>query len=372
MKELERYNETELEIEWVDSEKDDYSSSPIEFEITSYPADYTLEILSQKLEIGEIIIPNFQRQYVWNQNQAGKLIESFLIGLPVPPIFLYKELKTSKFLLIDGQQRLKSTKYFFEGFFGEEVKGKKATFRLNSINQKSKYYNKTFNELDDKEKIELKNRVLRAIVIQQLDPDDDTSIYHIFERLNTGGTFLNNQEVRNCVYYGTFNDLIKNKLNKYENWRMIVGKQVPDSRMTDQELILRFLSLMDVQKYEKPLKDFMSKFLKANRDLDEDNLNKIENLFKLTCDKIFNSLGEKPFNIKRGLNSSVLDCVMVAFANNSKIEIPNNIKDRFKKLVDHLFDSKLVTSGTADTEYLKKRFKDAENYLFGTNEIKNN
>ncbi len=354
---------TDLDIDLVYSEQEDYNSSPSEFKITTYPADYTLEILAAKLEKGDIIIPNFQRQFVWKQVQASKLIESFLVGLPVPPIFLYKEIKTNKLLLIDGQQRLKSVKYFLDGYFGEEVNGKKTVFRLSGLNKDSKWYNKTFEDLEETDQTDLNDRVLRAFVIQQLDPEDDSSIYHIFERLNTGGTFLNNQEIRNCIYYGAFNDLLK-QLNDYDNYRKILGRPFPDQRMVDQELILRFFSLLDPSKYTKPLKDYMSKFMRLNRELSEEQKNLLTKLFTNTCDRVYKSLGEKPFHVKRGLNAATFDCTMVAFANDIKNEVPVNIKNRYQLLVNQLEQEKLNVSGTTDAEVIKKRFEYAQTILF--------
>jgi len=359
-----RNSETELDIELIYSEEEDYNSSPSEYQITTYPADFTLEILANKLNSGEIIVPKFQRGFVWKQVQASKLIESFLVGLPVPPIFLYKEIKTNKLLLIDGQQRLKTIKYFLEGFFGEEVKGKKQIFRLTGLNKSSKWYNKTYEELEENDVMNLKNAVLRAFVIQQLNPNDDSSVYHIFERLNTGGTFLNNQEIRNCIYYGELNDLIKNNLNLHPSYRLILGKEFPDMRMVDQELIVRFFSMLEITNYDKPLKDFMSKFMRLNRNPDIETQAKLERIFKNTCDIVIKSIGEKPFHIKRGINTAVYDCVMVSFAHNYEKAIPENIVERYKSLVAYLETEKLVTSATTNKETVINRFAAANRYLF--------
>lgn len=359
-----RSSETELDIELIYSEQEDYNSSPSEYQITTYPADFTLEILVNKLNSGEIIVPKFQRGFVWKQVQASKLIESFLVGLPVPPIFLYKEIKTNKLLLIDGQQRLKTIKYFFEGFFGEEVKGKKQIFRLTGLNKSSKWYNKTYDELEENDVLNLKNAVLRAFVIQQLNPNDDSSVYHIFERLNTGGTFLNNQEIRNCIYYGDLNDLIKNNLNLHPSYRLILGKEFPDMRMVDQELIVRFFSMLEVVKYDKPLKDFMSTFMRLNRNPDTNTQQKLEDIFKNTCDIVVESIGEKPFHIKRGINAAVYDCVMVSFANNLNKSIPSDIVERYESLIEYLEENKLVTSATTNKETVINRFAAANRYLF--------
>ncbi|MGB7788042.1 DUF262 domain-containing protein [Methanoregula sp.] len=206
--------ESTLSIEKIKSEEEDSHITLPDYQIFSYPADFTLEVLNNKMISGDIEVRPFQRQYVWKPYQATRLIESFLVGLPVPPIFLYIDSTTQKFNVIDGQQRLRTIQYFIKGQFGAEYKGKSTIFRLKELSPLSKWYNKTFQELSGEDKRKLLNCVLRAIVVKQLDPKDDTSIYHIFERLNTGGTLLTNQEIRNSIFQGTFNDLLIKKLNK--------------------------------------------------------------------------------------------------------------------------------------------------------------
>ena len=208
----------DLDLELIVSEEEDYESAPPNYRIATYPADYTLEVLYQKWRNEEIEIPDFQRNFVWKQVQSSKLIESFLVGLPVPAVFLYNDRDSQKYLVIDGQQRLKSIFYFFQGDFGEERKNRRKTFELTGINQESSYYRKTFDDLQDEDRRRLKNAVLRAFIVQQLDPEDDTSMYHIFERLNTGGTLLANQEIRNCVYHGRFSEFLE-EINEFPVWR---------------------------------------------------------------------------------------------------------------------------------------------------------
>ena len=193
----------DLELERITSEDEDYESAPPGYEIATYPADYTLEVLYHKWNKDEILIPEFQRRFVWKQVQSSKLIESFLLGLPVPAIFFYSERKKRKYVVIDGQQRLKSIFYYFEGYFGSETKGARRVFSLKGLNSESRYHGKTFDDLREDDRRRLENAVLRTFIVQQLDPDDDTSMYHIFERLNTGGTLLSNQEIRDCVCHGS-------------------------------------------------------------------------------------------------------------------------------------------------------------------------
>lgn len=252
------------DVEFDDSaaELADRQSSPPRYEIATYPADFTLEGLHAKWNAGDLVIPRFQRKFVWSLAQSSKLIESFLVGLPIPAIFFYTERSSEKSLVVDGQQRLRTAFYFFEGNFGEEKNGRRTVFRLKGLSEDSPYYDKTYADLEKSDEAaarRLRNSVLRAFVVRQLDPHDDTSVFHIFERLNTGGTLLHNQEVRNAVCTGPFNELL-HELNMDPRWRAIVGKDKPDTRMRDVELILRFFAFRHaVEHYEKPMKDFLSR-----------------------------------------------------------------------------------------------------------------
>ncbi len=354
----------DIEFERIGSEEEDYESAPPTYEINTYPADFTLEVLYTKWNAGDIEIPRFQRQFVWRQVQASKLIESFLIGLPVPAVFLYTKRTTQKFLVIDGQQRFRSVFYFFDGFFGEEQKGKRQVFQLKGLSKDSKYYDKTFEDLDEPDRRKLHNCVLRSFIVQQLDPAaDDTSMYHIFERLNTGGTLLANQEIRNCVYRGSFTELLQ-VLNTLPEWRRIVGRDAPDTRQKDVELILRFFALLDTASYKKPMKDFLSKFMKANREPSNSVLGQFEELFRGTCKGVVDNIGDRPFHIRAGLNSAVFDCVMVSFANHRGV-IAADIRERYDRLVSDDEFLNNARSGTTDELVLRKRFRAANQALFG-------
>ncbi len=261
-------------IEKIESEIEDQESEPSTYSIVTYPADYTLEGLVGKFKNHSIKIPGFQRKFVWTIKQFSRLIESFLLGLPVPSIFLYTEPETNKLLVVDGQQRLLSIVYFFDGYFGRETRGKRSVFKLTGLNDKSPYLGKTHSDLQSDEAAlnTLNDSVLRAFVIKQLNPNDSTSIYHVFERLNTGGTQLVGQEIRNCVYHGPFNELLID-LNKNSNWRKVFGKTQEDKRQRDSELVLRFFALYySAEKYDKPMKDFLSNYMKVNQYADEGKL----------------------------------------------------------------------------------------------------
>ena len=353
----------DIEFERIKSEEEDSESAPPEYEINTFPADFTLEVLYKKWQAGDIDIPKFQRQFVWKQNQASKLIESFLIGLPVPAVFLYTERTTQKYLVIDGQQRLRSVFYYLEGYFGEPQNGQRQVFALTGLSSKSKYHDLGFEQLDVPDQRRLNNCVLRSFIVQQLSPSDsDTSLYHVFERLNTGGTFLANQEIRNCVYRGNFRELLQ-ELNELPDWRQILGRGAPDSRQRDVELILRFFALLDHAHYAKPMKDYLSRFMKKNEVLNDTVRKQFQQLFSSTCEAIKDRLGPRPFHIRRGLNSAVFDCVMVSFAHHLAA-VPSDVADRYKRLLNLQEFQDDVTAGTTDEEVIKDRMKRANEVLF--------
>ncbi|MDO9530482.1 MAG: DUF262 domain-containing protein [Syntrophales bacterium] len=354
--------EADILLEPIKAEDEDYESAPPDFNIVTFPADYTLEVLYSKWKSGEINIPSFQRSFVWKQAQASKLIESFLVGLPVPAIFLYNETKSQQLFVIDGQQRLKSIFYFFEGYFGEPEDDKRKIFLLTGLNQKSCFFRKTYKDMEDEDQRKLKNKVLRSFIVQQIDPDDDTSMYHIFERLNTGGTLLTNQEVRNCVYNGSFVSFL-DELNHYEKWRRILGKPDPDTRKRDIELLLRFFAMRNLEAYEKPLKDFLSKYMRKNRNPSDEVRNSTRVLFCRTCDTILKYLGDKPFHIRAGLNAAVFDAVMSTVSNHLDA-IPSNLNSRYEGLKRDPDFEKATRESTTDKERIGLRFARAESILF--------
>jgi len=118
-------------LDRIPSEEEDREVSLKPYEILTYPADFTLEVLVDKWKKKEIQVPPHQRRFVWTQTQSSKLIESFLLGLPVPPVYFYQDRKANNLLVVDGQQRLRSIVYFFSGVFGEAGTGKKkSSFNL--------------------------------------------------------------------------------------------------------------------------------------------------------------------------------------------------------------------------------------------------
>ena len=133
--------------------------SDTRFSITSYGADYTVDTLITRLKNDAFFVPKFQRRFVWSQRHASRFIESLLMGLPVPGIFLYRETPTNRHLVVDGQQRLRTLQYFYSGVFLEKK------FRL--IGVRSEWENKTYTDLSASEQLKLDDSIIHATIFQQ-------------------------------------------------------------------------------------------------------------------------------------------------------------------------------------------------------------
>lgn len=335
----------------------------VTYEIAAYPADYTLGVLDQMWKDKDIVVPSFQRKFVWTIKQASLLIESLLMGLPVPQAFFFVQ-PDSRNLVIDGLQRIMSVVYFFSGYFGEEsYQGKKTVFRLTGLSEKSPYVGKTYDELSDQDRRKLRGSVLRVINVKQIGPkNDDTSAYHIFERLNTGGTPLNAQEIRNCVSHGALTDILS-RLNQDKNWRKILGKESLDKHQKDIELILRVLAFSTrAEVYEKPMKEFLNKTMSHYKDAESNEVKDFEVSFTELCQFIVEEIGEKPFSPKGRVNASALDSVMGFLIKNID-RLPRDLKSRYQALFsDGAFIDTLSVS-TSDTAIVKRRLDVVASHL---------
>lgn len=344
------FPDDEMPIEAVPSEAEDDVPVPI-YRIRVYPSDPTLEVLNERWKRGEIILTEFQRGWVWSIYQASKLIESFLAGLPVPPVFFYRE-ESGKEVIIDGQQRLKTIAGFFKCMLPD-----RSPFFLKGVS--SQWAGKNYTMLNDSDKNRLRQSILRVIIVEQIDPQDTSSMYEVFSRLNTGGTALSAQEVRNASCHGPFNDMLRD-LNKLEAWRAVFGKSSLDARMRDVELIARFLALNDSE-YKKPMKQFITGFMFRHRHLADNE--EYKNSFTQTITTVYEKLGAKPFHIRRGLNAAVFDSVMVAFSKD--LDCPPDIRSKYNTLIKREDYWDKVSSATTDEDTVRERIRIAQEALFG-------
>ncbi|NJN67633.1 MAG: DUF262 domain-containing protein [Chloroflexaceae bacterium] len=295
------------EVDEIEHEFDNGSSVPLKYLISSYGADYTADGLVKRISQGAIVIPPFQRNYVWDILRASRFVESLLLGLPVPGIFLVRDQVSQQLLVIDGQQRLLSLAYFYDETF--QPTGK--PFALKGV--QPQFEGKTYQTLLPEDRRRLDDAILHATIVKQEDPlNDDSSMYHVFERLNTGGVRLQPHEIRAAIYHGPLNDLLQ-QLNTNEAWRSVYGD--PSQRMRDQELIVRFLALyFHADTYSRPLNEFLNAYMRKNRELELQSADELRQVFISTIELIHRCLGTRAFRPRRTLQAAVFDAVMVGVA----------------------------------------------------------
>ncbi|MGD0104045.1 MAG: DUF262 domain-containing protein [Rhodopila sp.] len=304
---------TEIEDEYqlgldagVDDESADEATS-ISFSITSYGADYPVDTLVKRMKTQAFFIPEFQRNFVWSQRHASRFVESLLMGLPVPGIFLYKEAETGKHLVVDGQQRLRTLQYFYNGLFLDKA------FRL--VGVREEWEGKTYSDLETSEQLRLDDSILHATIFQQDQPKDTRrSLYFVFERINSGGIRLSPQEIRNCISQSIVLDAART-LNDNPDWRAIFGKK-KNTRLKDQELVLRALAMMHGRKnYAAPMRDFLNTFASNEDDaVDVQTIQKLSKDFQLSIAAVNKSIGPSAFRPSGTLNAAVFEAVMVGIA----------------------------------------------------------
>jgi hypothetical protein len=267
-----------------------------------------VDSLVKRMRDGSIYVPTFQRQFVWDVKDDSRFIESLLLGLPVPGIFLSKESDTGKLLVVDGQQRLQSLRYFYDGTWEPSAK----EFRLKRVQDELE--GRTYATLRDEDRRKLDDAILHAIIFKQDEPSaDESSVYEVFQRLNTGGKKLTPQEVRSAVHHSGRIRNFLGELNEYPHWRQIYGPE--DQRMRDQELILRFLALLyEGANYQRPMVTFLNKYMGKNRDPAVEEVAVMTEAFEHSIDLVLASIGARAFRPVRALNAAVFDSVMVGTA----------------------------------------------------------
>ncbi len=348
-------DETQLSLaEGIDDDTEGESTSRGSYSILSYGADYTVDSLVNRMESGAFIVPEFQRRFIWSRTHASRFIESLLMGLPVPGIFLYKRPEDGKHLVIDGQQRLKTLHSFYKGVLRENK------FRLAGVREP--WNGKTYDELDPDDQLRLDDSIVHAVIFGQESPKDTIdSIHFVFERINSGGIRLSPQEIRNCIAEGEFTKLTL-ELNQHHSWRKIYGSE--SLRSKDQELITRVLAFLESgEHYQKPMAAFLTNFTKQMNDAAPQKLDSLKKIFTQTSDLCWEALNGKAFRPTRTLNAAVLDSVMSELARRlRKSGAPPSLKS-VKRSYDTLLASDSFRNGwesaTSDEEIVKIRIREA-------------
>lgn len=364
-------------IEYSKEEREDEFSNDDLFNIQSWGADLSVRELISQYEDGDIIKPELQRNYVWDRKEASRFIESLLLGLPIPSIFL-ANMPDDKRLIIDGYQRLTTlVDYISKGTWKNSDEG----FRLyNSTLINERWRNKTYKELDESDKRRLRMYSIHAIIFEQKKPNNDSGLYQVFERINTSGKTLNAQEIRNCVYQGAMNTLLF-KLNKNPEWRYLYGSEKPDDRMLDLELILRFFAMntpdvYNTQKSYVSLKMLLNTYMSDNVKADEYFLSKNENLFNNTIHFIYRNYGENAFfnlqndfsKYRKKIYPTIFDSLMIGTAialERGFQDSSDNLDNKKLELLKNQDYRDSITSGTMQSANIHNRIEMVLSNIYG-------
>lgn len=368
----------EIVLEETAEELMAYSDDDL-YNINSWGADLSFREIITMYEEGELLKPELQRKYVWTRTEASRFIDSILLGLPVPSVFFAKE-QNETMLIIDGFQRIMTVNDFVNGIFSGDGK----IFKLsNSDNINARWRGKAFAELEAEEKRRIKNTTIHAIIFEQKYPRNDTGMFQIFERINTGGRTLKAQEIRNCVYQGKCNDLLFD-LNGYSSWRKVLGLEVEDSRMADLELILRFFAMRDLHEREEGklkqinLAKYLNKYM-GDKTFSSDNdiigmkkdfINMIDRVFELFGEHAFKNLKKESENFASKINPAIFDAISVATSFVINKGYAFSQEDYLKKYRNLLRNEEfhLASSNrTTNIENIKKRIELAAQFIYGVN-----
>lgn len=319
-----------------DEFNDDLEDTKEIYAITQFGTSADVETIYKRLERGKYYIPDFQREYIWNDKMASRLIESIIMGLPIPAIFLAKNIDNENYYIIDGQQRLISIRRYYNNEFSL-----KETFR--TIN------NKTYTELKEEHRDRLNDYSLQLIMIRQEKPDNNNdSIYKIFERINTEGTKLYPQEIRTAAYHGKFNNLLSDYA-KDERWINFINPK--NNRKNHEELILRFFALyFDIDNYKPPMKHFLNVYMSKNKNLALHNKSKLDNIFNRTFTIVNNKLTKEDICLSGSnrINTQLLDSILVGIAFNIDYlerKMDNYIVDKIIALKNNISSEKYEFRG---------------------------
>lgn len=327
----------------------DENGESVRYLISSYGSDMPVDSLVSRFNREDIFIPAFQRKFVWTRNQASRFVESLLLGLPVPGIFLFREPDTRKLMVVDGQQRIVTLSSFYGGLLGERK------FTLSKVNPE--FRGKAYADLEDEDRRVLNDAIVHATIFHQEEPTDDRgSVYSVFERLNTGGSALQPQEIRSCVYRGPLIDLLS-ELAKNDDWRSLWGR--PSDRKKDEEVILRFLALHnDLDAYQPPLKQFLNEFTRTHRHWSATGGPAFEKQFRDSVRVIAASLGPRAFRPERAVNTAVADAVLCGVAHRLSLDgAPDSAAwaPAWERLKAGLKSDDLVSGGTAHLDRVRRR-----------------
>jgi hypothetical protein len=338
----------------IEADVPDPDEVPIsERRVYTQPYDLVVDSLIDQIQHGTIFLrpiserPSFQRRYVWTDILASRLIESMLLNVPIPPCYLSQN-EAFELDVIDGQQRLYSIYRFHENQFA--LTGLEVLKELNTLR---------FHELPTKYQRQFKTHTLRLVAVTNESHPEIK--FDVFQRLNTNTVPLNAQELRNCMYRGALNDLLKDAV-AYKPWLDILGRRQPDKRMREEELVLRFFAfnIHGVASYRTPQKHWLNDAAKAGRKYTPERIQELHGVWTNaidTCLELFEPkecFRRQPASSSRSINRALFDLTMLTACSITP-ETARGIRSQFRERYENLFTSQEFTDLISRAVDHKKR-----------------
>ena len=326
--------------------------------VFTQPYDLVVESLFDQIQNKIIFLqpiserPSFQRRYVWSDTLASRLIESMLLNVPIPPCYLSQN-DNFELDVIDGQQRL----YSIYRFLGNQ-------FSLRNLEVLDDLNNCRFHELPPKVQRQIKTHTLRLVAVTN-DSHPDIK-FDVFQRLNTNTVPLNPQELRNCVYRGALNDLLKDVV-EYKPWLEILGRHTPDKRMRDEELALRFFAfkLGGVDSYRTPQKYWLNDIAESGRSYSATRISSLRESWEHAINvslvwfdptECFRRMADKP----RAINRALFDLIMLSAAttdSQAARQARAAVRAAYGDLLQNEEFEDLISRAVDHTKRTKRRFE---------------
>jgi hypothetical protein len=322
--------------------------------------DMSISDLVAKITEGDIVLdPDYQRKYVWDEKRASLLIESILLNVPIPVVYVAED-EDGKWDVVDGLQRLNSLKRFFGNEF--KLKGLEVLNELNRV-----YYK----DLNPRAARILRNGILRIILIfKESHPDIK---YEIFMRLNRGAVRLTEQELRNCLYRGRFNDML-HALRETPLVLRLLGIQEPDNRMADAELLLRHFLIRagydrssgKITTYSGNMKSSLNHYMAKVRNLSAEQTEQMKQKFLEDAEKVNLVFAEHSFqritpngDFDGRINRAVMDAVLIGVGQHTSASLATG-KNKVIQLLKHLINqdatfADAITIRTSDKQKMEYR-----------------
>lgn len=353
----------ELIEEEIEEAEDEVEETPAgRRKIFTEKSDPPISSLYDHYKSGDLILdPIFQRRQVWDDARASRLIESVLLEVPLP-VFYLAESRDGSQEVIDGQQRLSAFFRFLDSEY--PLRSLQAIPHLNGVR---------FRDLEKLLQRKIKDYPVRTVTFKR--ESDENLRFDIFERLNTGAVPLNAQELRNCVYRGSYNSLLIG-LSQDREYMRLMGLTAPEKRMKDVEYVLRFAAFYHATylKYKPSMARFLNEDMRKYQHISNNDAVQLREAFKNSVALVWSLLGENAFKRfyrgeekspngrwePRKFNASLYDILMNLFADTNKNQVMS-ILDRIREalLVLMTEDEEFIESielSTSSVKMVTRRF----------------